>query len=258
MPHLARDGVKLYYHEAGSGPPVVFLHGWTCDRSHFAAQVAHFSAAHRCIAVDLRGHGESDKPEQDYTIECFADDLAWMCGELGVARAVLVGHSMGGAVALALAARRPELCEALVMLDPAILFPAESQPLIAQLIAGLRSPEGAAVTRSFAGGQFFLKTSDPALKERLLEAMCRTPMHVVSSAFEGVAAFDGEAALRSVRAPVLYVEADPLIDRLDRLRELCPDVITGKTVGSGHFHQLEVPEQVNAMIARFLAVSVPA
>jgi pimeloyl-ACP methyl ester carboxylesterase len=258
MPHLTRDGVELYYDEAGAGPPMVFIHGWMCDRAHFAALLRHFSPKHRCIAIDLRGHGESDKPEQAYTIEGFADDVAWMCGELGVTRALLAGHSMGGAIVLALAARRPELCDALVMLDPAILFPAELQPLITQLVAGFRSPDGAAVARAFASDRFFLQTSDPALKERLLDAMCRTPMHVVASAFESLAAFGDEAALRAVSAPVLYIEADPLIDRVARLRELCPDVMTGKTAGSGHFHQLEVPDQVNAMIERFLAVRVPA
>lgn len=253
MPHLIRDGVKLHYDEAGSGPTMVFVHGWTCDRSHFAPQTAHFSSGRRCIAVDLRGHGESDKPEQPYTIDGFADDVAWMCGELGVSRSVFAGHSMGGAIVLALAARRPELCEAIVMLDPAILFPAELQPLVAELIAGLHSPDGANIMREFAADRFFLETSDRTLKERLLAAMSRTPMHVAASAFEGVGAFDGEAALRSLRVPALYVEADPVIDRVGRLRELCPGAATGKTVGAGHFHQLEVPDQVNAMIERFLA-----
>lgn len=255
MPHLTRDGVKLHYDEAGSGPAMVFVHGWTCDRSHFAPQAAHFSSGRRCIAVDLRGHGESDKPEQPYTIEGFAGDLAWMCGELGVSRAVFAGHSMGGAIVLALAARRPELCEAVVLLDPAILFPAELQPLVAELIAGLRSPDGAKVMREFAADRFFLETSDPALKERLLAAMSRTPMHVAASTFEGVGAFDGEAALRSLRVPALYVEADPVYDRVGRLRELCPEAVTGKTVGAGHFHQLEVPDQINAMIERFLVTA---
>ena len=61
-----------------------------------------------------------------------------------------------------------------------------------------------------------------------------------------------------MHAPALYVEADPVIERVARLRELCPQVVTGKTVASGHFHQLEVPEQINAMIDRFLDACVPA
>jgi len=255
MRRLARDGVELRYEETGGGPPMVFVHGWTCDSSHFAPQAAHFSQRYRCISVDLRGHGESDKPEQPYTIEGFADDVAWICNELGVSGAVLAGHSMGGAIVLAVAAAHPELCAALVMLDPAILFPAELLPLITQLVAGFRSPDGPAVLRQFGSDQFFTATSDPSLKARLLDGMGRTPMHVVASAFEGVAAYGGDAALKAVRVPVLYVEADPVIERVARLRELCPQVMTGKTVASGHFHQLEVPEQINAMMDRFLAVS---
>jgi pimeloyl-ACP methyl ester carboxylesterase len=255
MPHLNRDGVNLYYEEAGAGPVMVFVHGWTCDSTHFAPQVTYFSPGHRCISVDLRGHGQSDKPEQAYTIEGFADDVAWMCAQLGVSRAVFSGHSMGGAIVLALAAAHPELCDAIIMLDPAILFPAELQPLIAQLVAAFRSPEGPSVMRQFGADRFFLPTSDTSLKERLLDQMGRTPMHVAASAFEDVGAFDGEAELRGLRVPVLFVEAEPVIDRGAHLRELCRQIVTGKTVGAGHFHQLEVPDQVNAMIERFLAIS---
>src|SRR6266576_1181932 len=97
--HLTRGGVKLAYEASGTGPPMVFVHGWCCDRSHFAPQMAHFSRTHRCIALDLRGHGESDAPEQEYSIAGFADDIAWACDQLAVEKPVIVGHSMGGAAA---------------------------------------------------------------------------------------------------------------------------------------------------------------
>jgi pimeloyl-ACP methyl ester carboxylesterase len=255
MPFLTRDGVKLYYEEQGSGPPMVLVHGWTCSLANFAPQVSHFSPAHRCISIDLRGHGKSDAPEQDYTIAGFADDVAWMCDQLGVTGAVLVGHSMGAAVVLEGAARRPEICSALVMLDPAILFPREVLTALPELVAGFRSPDGKAVLREFGSSQFFLATSDPALKVRLLDELGQTPLHVVAPAFESVTAYDAEPALRGLRVPALYVEADPVIERLGRLREINPAVATAKTVGSGHFHQLEVPDQINAMIDRFLAVN---
>ena len=111
-----------------------------------------FSRSHRCVAVDLRGHGESDAPEQEYTIEGFADDVAAVCDELGVKDAALVGHSMGGAVVLALAVRRPDLTRAVAMLDPAILFPAESQALLAQLAPVFAGPEGLATLRAILRG----------------------------------------------------------------------------------------------------------
>jgi pimeloyl-ACP methyl ester carboxylesterase len=66
MEKLIRDGVALAYETRGQGdPPILLVHGWTCDHTYFAPQAEHFSRNHRVISVDLRGHGESDKPEQD-------------------------------------------------------------------------------------------------------------------------------------------------------------------------------------------------
>lgn len=106
MKRLYRDNVAFAYEEVGSGSqPFLFVHGWTCNHNFFAPQIECFSRFHRVIAADLCGHGASDAPQRQYTVPEFADDLAWLCGELGVERAVLVGHSMGGLIALQLAAR---------------------------------------------------------------------------------------------------------------------------------------------------------
>jgi pimeloyl-ACP methyl ester carboxylesterase len=66
----------------------------------FCAPGRLFSRSHRTVSVDLRGHGRSDAPYQDYTMAAFADDLAWLCSELGVIKPIVVGHGMGGNVAL--------------------------------------------------------------------------------------------------------------------------------------------------------------
>ena len=85
MQKLNRDGVSLAYDESGRGEPaIVLIHGWTCDRTYFAPQAEHFSRADRVIAVDLRGHGDSDTPVQDYTMAQFADDIAWLCQQLRI------------------------------------------------------------------------------------------------------------------------------------------------------------------------------
>jgi pimeloyl-ACP methyl ester carboxylesterase len=76
---VERDGVKVAYETAGRGDPgMVFVHGWACDRSYFAPQVDHFAARHSVVALDLRGHGDSDRPEPTagvYDIDAFADDV---------------------------------------------------------------------------------------------------------------------------------------------------------------------------------------
>ena len=102
------NGVSLKYIDTGSGDPAtVFVHGWTCSRSDWRHQIEEFAGSHRVVALDQRGHGESDKPDQDYTVDGFADDLAALIGKLGLERPVIVGHSMGGVIANSLARRRP-------------------------------------------------------------------------------------------------------------------------------------------------------
>lgn len=97
MPWLKRDQVSLFYEEApGGGPPLVLVHGLGCDHSLMAPQFDALGRAHRVVAVDLRGHGRSDKPQQDYTIPAFADDLAWVLGALSLEGSFVIGHSPAG------------------------------------------------------------------------------------------------------------------------------------------------------------------
>jgi pimeloyl-ACP methyl ester carboxylesterase len=210
MPHLTRDGVKLYYEEAGSGPPVVLIHGWCCDRTYLAPQAEHYRARHHVVSVDLRGHGGSDKPEQEYTIRGFADDVAWLCGELGITGPLVIGHSMGGDTALGMAAWHPALAAAIVMLDAPVLLPQELvSALLPQLIAAFRSPAYRDAARQFVAGQMFRPGDDPERKERILDGMSAAPQHVLASAFAAIGAFDSAGALQACKVPALFIGADP-------------------------------------------------
>jgi len=253
MSSITRDGVKIYYEEDGTRvQPIVFVHGWCCDHRYFAPQAAHFSARHHVVSLDQRGFGASDKPKQKYTIEGFADDLAWLCRELRLERPALVGHSMGGAIVLATAARHPELPRAIALSDPAVFFPEFMKAAIKPFLDGLASPEYKKVAEEFIGQRLFGPNDDPARKARITSHMLETPQHVMGSAFENLMAFDSDAAARAVKVPTLLMDAEaPLPDRA-RFKAACPQVVMGQTIGAGHFHQLEVPEQVNAMLERFL------
>jgi pimeloyl-ACP methyl ester carboxylesterase len=105
MPTIVRNGIKLVFEDRSAGKPAfVFVHGTSCNRSFFAPQAEHFARRHRVVSVDLRGHGESDKPPGPYPIAAYADDIAYIIEQVGLSKVVAVGHSMGGVIVLQLAA----------------------------------------------------------------------------------------------------------------------------------------------------------
>jgi pimeloyl-ACP methyl ester carboxylesterase len=191
-------------------------------------------------------------------MQVFADDVAWLCGELKLSKPILIGHSMGGIVAFDLAARYPDLPAAIVMLDSAIVLPAAARAGIPRFLETLRGPGYAKAVRDYVAAVLFIPTDDPARKARILDSMAQAPQHMMISAYQGLAEYDASEAKGRLVVPSLYVAADEPSPRTDigRLRELIPQMIYGQTVGSGHFCQLEVPDQVNAMIDRFLKVAL--
>lgn len=124
MPYARRDGLELYYERAGDGEPeLLFVPGWCCDTTFFAPQLEHFAATSAVTAFDPRGCGRSSVPADGYDIPSLADDVAWLCAEVGISRPVVVGHSLGAMVAIELAARHPSVPLAVVAGDPGPINP---------------------------------------------------------------------------------------------------------------------------------------
>lgn len=122
------NDIQLHYIEQGQGRPLILLHGngESCD--YFEHQIAYFCHDYRVIALDTRGHGQSPKGEKPFTIKQFAEDLHDFMNEKGIAKAILLGFSDGGNIALEFALKYPERVEKLI-LDGANLFPSGVKPL---------------------------------------------------------------------------------------------------------------------------------
>lgn len=255
MPTLRRDGVELWYEEAGTGgPPLLLVHGFASNHSHLAPLFDHFRTSRRVVTVDRRGHGNSDKPEQDYTITGFADDLAWLSGELGLNRAVVVIHSMD-AIGLDFAARYPDLVEAVVILDGPTFPSAEFRAGLEQGLAGIRTPGYRDVVAYVADNIAFLPGDTSARKAAIVADLVATPQHVLVSTLAEYLAYDIPATVAKVDVPMLYVGAAfARACDLSRFAELAPQTVIGQTVGAGHFLMLEVPDQVIGMMDQFLSM----
>jgi pimeloyl-ACP methyl ester carboxylesterase len=166
MQSVDRNGVRLIFEEAaGAGAPVVLIHGWCCDHTYLAPQFEHFAKkGRRVVALDLRGHGASDKPVERYSMPGFADDAAFVCDHLGVTKALVIGHSMGGIIAYDFASRYPALLSALVMLDAAIVLPATSRAVIPKFLAELGGPDYQRAIRSFVAGHCSCRPTTPTAR----------------------------------------------------------------------------------------------
>jgi pimeloyl-ACP methyl ester carboxylesterase len=251
MPELVRAGVRLVYDEAGSlGPPLLCVHGFGGDGSHFAPQLEYFQRSRRVVALDRRGHGRSDKPDGPYSIPDIAEEVIWTARELGLTRPVVVAHSMG-VIGFEIVKRDPSFASALVVLDAPLFAPPPVRAAFDGLLQGLRSPQYRAVIDDLCDKLIFLPTDDKARRTRLHNDLLATPQAILAATWENLLAYDPTDAIAACQLPLLYVGGVMPCDEA-RLRELCPHAVLGRAVGAGHFPQLEVPEQINAMIERFL------
>lgn len=119
--------IQLYYIEQGEGQPLILLHGNGENCDYFEHQIPYFSSNYRVIAIDTRGHGKTPRGVKPFTIKQFAEDLHDFMDEKGIAKAILLGFSDGGNIALEFALKYPERVEKLV-LNGANLFPSGVKP----------------------------------------------------------------------------------------------------------------------------------
>jgi len=252
---LVRDGVRLAYVDTHPDnvdrPSMVLVHGWCGDHTLMAAQAAAFRDTHRVVSVDLRGYGDSDAPKQEYTIEGFANDVAWLCEQLKLVKPVVIGHSMGGNTALQLAASHSHIPQAVILLDT-VVFPApELAAVIQKTVEALTPADYVAVANTLLKA-VCLPTD--AFGQRLQPSdSVHAPFHVVLSSLKAHTApnYGGDAA-SACKLPIGYIASTKPVANLVEFQRVTPQLQVGTVMGAGHFAQVEDPTQVNAMIARFL------
>lgn len=248
------DGVRVHYKSLGDGDvALVLVHGWSCDLTFWREQVPAFDGKVRVVLIDLPGHGKSDKPKAEYTVDYFAKAVDAVLKDAGVESAVLAGHSMGTPVVRQYYRLYPKKTRALIAVDGALRSFATKQEEIDRFVARFSGADFKDKVGEFVDGMFTDKT--PAeVRKAVKETMQRAEQHVAVSAMKGM--FDPAVWKDDeIQVPVQAIMATAPHwneDYEKYVRKLAPKVDYRVMDGVGHFLMLEKPEAFNAIMADFL------
>jgi 3-oxoadipate enol-lactonase len=250
----------LGFDERGSGRPIILLHGSPFDRRMWAPQLAGLSGEFRIVAPDLPGYGSSPLRAATMTMRAFADAVVELLDALGIDRAVVVGLSMGGLVAMELALGRPERVEGVVLAatSSAPLHPREAERRRAAA-AEIEANGMLATTLEMAGSLFGPRARrNPPLLVDVLRMMLSTPPAGAAAALRGRAEHpDYSSLLPELAVPSLVIAGDA--------DGFAPEEVTAQLVdslpepellvlpGVGHLPNLEEPGRFNAALRAFVA-----
>ncbi len=238
------DEARFNVYDAGSGQAVLFLHGNASRLQHWASQLHALSGRFRCVAFDFRGYGASGPLATANSLSLMADDAAALCHALGVEHTYVVGMSMGGAVAQALALRYPNLVAGLVLLGPQPIdvVPAAMSALTIDMLRPL-------FVASF-GSDF--QQRQPAETSRLVDELAETSLETL----QNYSSHDLPMDPTQIEVPTLVlaggqdVLAPPAGSR--QLAERLPRGVYQEIPGAGHMVNLEAPEAITDAIVHFI------
>lgn len=246
------DGARVHYKSYGKGSDaLVLVHGWTCNLDNWRDQITDLSKRNRVIALDLPGHGLSDKPQIAYTMDLFANAIDAVMRDAKVERAVVAGHSMGTPVARQFYRRYPQKTLAIIIVDGG-LRPFGTKEMREGFVAMFRSPG-----YKQAGQQMLSQMMGKlpaAEQERVNTSFANTPQHVLVSAMEDM----NKETLYGpdkINVPVFAVIAKSPFwpaDTEEFLRGLAPDLELQWWEGVSHFLMMEKPKQFNDAVIAFL------
>jgi pimeloyl-ACP methyl ester carboxylesterase len=264
MPYAKLGEVTLFYTDEGAGPPVLLVHGYTCDGSDWSWQIPALMPKHRVVTVDLRGHGHSSAPDEGYTTPDFAGDMAALVAELELEPVIAMGHSMGGGIVASLAAEHPEMVRAVVLVDSALGMDPAGRPAMEQMAASLQTPAAHDIVATFFASSFYPPASPPhlaALHGRRVRAL---PQHVLAKSLVGMVLGEGQVAMRAdseaclkrLRVPTLTFRAgsqDPwAVATWERAQSSHAYSKAVAWEGTGHFLHQERPAEFNAIVTAWI------
>ena len=278
LKYLDLHGDRVAYLDEGHGEVVLLLHGMAGSSQTWRSVMGPLSRKYRVVAPDMLGHGNSAKPRSDYSLGAFAVFLRDLLDELGVAQATIVGHSLGGGVAMQFVYQHPDYCQRLILIGSGGLGPdvgwtlrllsAPGAELILPIIApppvvsvgeSLRSWFGKRGVGSPRGEEMWSAYRSLADAETR-QAFLRTLRSVVDYRGQAVSALNRLHVRDDMPTMAIWGDSDAVIpvDHAYAAQETRPDVRLEVLPGVGHFPQVECPMQVVDLIEDFISSQTAA
>ena len=253
------NGLKVAYKDEGKGPPLLLIHGFPLNRESWSKQVEGLSASHRVIVPDLSGFGASEAGPGLTTMKRFAEDLFTLCLQLQTGPVVVVGHSMGGYIALAFEKAYPMFLSGLVLVSTKAGADSPEAAQARRETAKKVQAEGiGSVVEAMAPKMLAATNTDPHMAQAVLDIMWSASPKGVENALLGMAARpDERECIQDIRVPTLVVTgADDIIippQESVAMADAIPDAHLVVIPHAGHLVAFEQSIAFNAALTHWLA-----
>jgi pimeloyl-ACP methyl ester carboxylesterase len=232
------------------GTPVLFVHSFAGDLSHWSATQEHLKSRRRSVAFNLSGHGASPGAVGRYSIQELGKDIAAVTHSQGLEQFVLIGHSTGALIAAEYAGLQPQRVKSLGLVDPPPAPGAIPREQIQQLRVALESDPYGTIERYWRQGPFV--GSQPETPMKLLTSPHRLPRKATIELTESGLEYDATVSLRSFTGPKFAI-VTPANDAPLSLHNAVPGFQHTVMKGTGHWIQLDNPREFNQVLDQFLA-----
>jgi pimeloyl-ACP methyl ester carboxylesterase len=257
MSKININGVSINYEVSGQGPALVLLHGWTENHNFWKFQIPAFTKDYMVVTIDLRGHGESDKPKKGYSIQTFADDVYRVLIGLKIKRAIIVGHSMGGMTALVFCLTYPDNVQALILVNTTATGLHETGLMpVNETLKMIRTFGFEKVAERFFAQTFFAPGTSEDFTNWAKSEILKTPQFVVEESLKAIIKHDVAEKLSAINVPTLIIHGSQDLAIDVKMAQIMNDKVPNSSLkiieGVGHHPMLEKPEEFNKIVLDFL------
>jgi len=246
------DGVEISFDKQGKGTPaIVFVHGWSNNKSIWDEQMAHFSKKYMVVAIDLGGHGQSGDDRHAWTMSSFGEDVIAVINQLKVKKVILVGFSMGGSVVIEAAKKAPEKITGLVLVDNLHNIEMKYPEEMIKITDGIFSDLIANPTNEKLIGLGFYKNNTEKSFQRVMAMLKDGQRPGWHESFLEMFKWINEdltASLKEIDCPVISINSNSEPTNIEAFRKYIPSYKVNVMPEVGHLVFWDAPEEFNNLL----------